>query len=238
MPEPLTYSIEAHIAHIRLLRGDLDLDTATALRDACTQVADDDAVRVLLIEVSAAFTGSPLRPSGERKVASAVAALTKPTIITLGGAITGHAVELALACDLRLASDTASFAMDQLQRGFIPWDGGTQRLPRLVGRARATELLLTGRRIEAQEALEIGLVHQIVPRRLLAEAFALAQRLADMAPLAAAYAKEAALKGLDLSLQQGLRLEADLAVLLHSSKDRAEGLSAFLKKRPPTFTGE
>jgi len=125
-----------------------------------------------------------------------------------------------------------------LSQGFIPWDGGSQRLPRIVGRARALELLLTSRTIDAVEALRIGLVNKVVPAKaLLPESQALARQLAAKGPIALRYAKEAVNKGLDLTLEQGLRLEADLYFLLHTTADRIEGVRAFLEKRPPRFRG-
>ncbi len=118
-------------------------------------------------------------------------------------------------------------------------DGGTQRLPRLVGRSKALELILTAETISAEEAFEIGLVSQVVPQEKLAsEVEALAQTIASKAPIALRYIKEAVNKGMDLSLEQGLRLEADLYLLLHTTADRTEGIKAFLEKRPPRFKGQ
>ncbi len=121
----------------------------------------------------------------------------------------------------------------------MPWDGGTQRLPRLLPRGIAVEMLLTGRVLTAVEGELWGLVSRVMtPTGLQSAADALAVRLAAMAPTAASYAKEAILRGMDLPLEQGVRLEADLAVLLHSTKDRAEGIQSFLEKRSPKFTGQ
>jgi enoyl-CoA hydratase/carnithine racemase len=230
-------------------------EMAAEVADACQVVRQDDAVRVLVVTgAGRAFSAGRFPPAGlaggedgpapvlERlrrlRVASHVAAVEKPVVAALNGPAIGQGVELALACDLRLAANTASFVLPHLQHGLLPWDGGTQRLPRLIGLPRAAELLLTGRRMTARQALAIGLVHQVVPSaQLVAEATQLAQRIASGAPIAARYAKEAVLKSLDLPLEDGLRLEADLAVLLHSTQDRAEGLASFAQRRRPSFSG-
>jgi enoyl-CoA hydratase/carnithine racemase len=121
----------------------------------------------------------------------------------------------------------------------MPWDGGTQRLPRLIGRGRATELLLTGRLIDASEALEAGLVSAIAPRGQVTErAQQIASIIASHGPIAARYLKEAVASGLDTSLPQALRLEADLNFILQTTSDRAEGIDSFLERRPPRYTGE
>jgi enoyl-CoA hydratase len=121
----------------------------------------------------------------------------------------------------------------------IPGGGGTQRLPRLVGRGKALEMILTGARIDGREALRIGLVERVVPTaEVHAAAQALAKMLAERAPIAMRYAKEAVVKGLGMSLEDGLRLENDLATLLRTTEDRIEGAKAFLEKRKPRFTGQ
>lgn len=230
-------------------------EMSAEVAEACQAVRQDDGVRVLVVTgAGRAFSAGRFPPAGlapdgagpaavlERlrrlRVASHVAAVEKPVVAAINGPATGQGVEIALACDLRLAASTASFVLPHLQHGLLPWDGGTQRLPRLIGLSRATELLLTGRRITARRALAIGLVHQTVPSgQLMAEAAQLAERIASGAPIAARYAKEAVLKSLDLPLEDGLRLEADLAVLLHTTQDRAEGLASFAQRRRPSFSG-
>lgn len=163
----------------------------------------------------------------------------KPTIAAINGDALGHGLELALACDLRLAVRGARLGLGHVLQGAMPWDGGTQRLPRLAPRALALEMVLTGRVIEAAEAWSAGLVLEPQPSRgeLASQAEALAGKLASVAPIAARYVKEAARKGMEVPLEHGLRLEADLALLLHTSQDRAEGIRAFMEKRSPRFTG-
>jgi len=151
----------------------------------------------------------------------------------------GQGLELALSCDIRLASNKAKFSLPQVAEGLIPMDGGTQRLPRIVGKGKALELILTAEIISADEALAIGLVNKVVAKEeLAAEAEAMAKAMTTKGPIALKYAKEAVNKGLDLTLEQGLRLEADLYLLLHTTDDRTEGIRAFLEKRPPQFKGQ
>jgi enoyl-CoA hydratase len=171
-------------------------------------------------------------------IASIIDAFDCPTIAAINGDAFGQGLELALACDLRICSQSARFAMPHLTYGEIPWDGGTQRLPRLVGRDKALEMILTGEMIEAQEAYRIGLVNKIVPPgELITVAMDMAKEMASKGPIALRYAKEAIYKGMDVTLEQGLRLEADLYLLLHTTRDRTEGINAFRKKRTPKFEG-
>src|SRR3989442_5168197 len=162
----------------------------------------------------------------------------QPIIAAIRGFALGGGLELALACDIRLASDDAQVGLTEVNLAIIPGGGGTQRLPRLVGRGKALEMILTGARISASEALAIRLVERVVPAaEVLAQAQTLARTLADKAPVALRYAKEAVVKGLELPLSDGIRLENDLATLLRTTDDRVEGARAFLEKRKPRFTG-
>lgn len=220
---------------------------ALEFADVLRNVVEDDSIYVAVIagsgESFSLGAETPLAEMGVssaalRGVAACVGGLTKPVVGAVNGHAIGQGLELALACDLRVMSVAAKLQLDQMTRGEIPWDGGTQRLPRLVPRGLATEMLLLGRELDAKEALSHGLVSQLAPQPdVVKQAMELAQRLAKAAPIANNYAKEAILKGMDVSLDQGLRLEADLAVLLHTSRDREEGIRSFLNKRPPNFTG-
>jgi len=168
-----------------------------------------------------------------------VAGTTKPVVAALHGYCLGGGLELALACDIRIAAPGATFGLPETGLGLIPGGGGTQRLPRLIGLGRALDMMLTGERIDAQEALRIGLVSRLVADRstLLAEGRAIAARIAARPPAASAYAKEAARAGIEMDLQAGLTLEKTLFSLLMSTTDRAEAALAFKEKRPPRFTG-
>ena len=211
-------------------------------------VRDDEDVRVLVVtgEGSVFSTGTE-EAVGEVRggvgglpgASGHIAGLAIPVIAALNGDARGLGLELALTCDLRVASEEAVFAMDQIRYGMMPWDGGTQRLPRLVGRGRGAAMVLTGMEVDAARALEMGLVHALFPREsVVEEALGLAQKIARHAPVALEYAKETINKGLDMTLDQGLRLEQDLTVILQSTADRAEGIGSFLEKRKPEYRGE
>ena len=176
---------------------------------------------------------------GQCQVASAVAALPMPTLVVINGDALDHGLELALAGDIRICSQDARLGLTGVPKGEIPWDGGTQRLPRLVGPSWARDMILTGRTIDATQALAIGLVNRVEPKERLAPAVdQTVQQMVEAGPVAARYAKEAIAKGLDLTLSQGLGLEADLNVILQSMTDRAEGIRSFIEKRRPRFTGQ
>lgn len=168
-----------------------------------------------------------------------VAHVAKPVVAALHGYCLGGGLELALACDIRIAAPGAQFGLPETGLGLIPGGGGTQRLPRVVGLGRAMDMMLTGERIDAQEALRIGLVSRLVASRetLLSEGLAIATRIAARPPTATAYAKEAARSGIEMDLQAGLTLEKTLFSLLMSTTDRAEAALAFKEKRAPRFTG-
>jgi enoyl-CoA hydratase len=146
---------------------------------------------------------------------------------------------LALACDFRIACENARFGFSQIWEGRIPAHGATQRLPRLIGQARAMHMILTCEFISAAEAQRIGLIHRNVPAgSLLASATNMAEEMSRKSPLSLSYAKEALYSGRDLTLDQGLKLELDLYLLLFSTSDRTEGITAFMEKRKPDFKGE
>jgi enoyl-CoA hydratase len=164
--------------------------------------------------------------------------LPKPVIAAVNGFALGGGCELAMACHVRIAAEGARFGQPEVKLGLCAGYGGTQRLPRLVGRGRALQLLLTGEIIDAPEALRIGLVNRVVPGdALLATATDMLRLMIANAPLALAASIEAVNRGLEGSLDDGLELEADLFAMLCDTRDAAEGTQAFLEKRPATFTG-
>ena len=243
----IIYTQKDHIAWVTLNRPEvnniINRQLAQELEDVCHQINQDDGIYVVIITGAGdrAFCGgSELEPvSPEYNLATAIANVDRPVIAAINGEALGQGLELALSCDIRLASQKAQFGFPQVAQRLIPMDGGTQRLPRIVGRGKALELILTAETINAEEALAIGLVSQVVPQQsLTSEAEALAKTIASKAPIALRYIKEAVNKGLDLTLEQGLRLEADLYFLLHTTSDRTEGIKAFLQKRPPRFKGQ
>jgi enoyl-CoA hydratase len=173
-----------------------------------------------------------------QRVFDLVEQLGKPVVAAVNGFALGGGCELAMACTLRIAADTARFGQPEINLGLIPGYAGTQRLSRLVGRGRALELVLTGRMIQADEALAIGLVHRVVPAASLREeAHGLATELAAKAPVAMRYAIEAIQRGAELSFDDACALEATLFGVVASTDDMREGTRAFLEKRKPSFTG-
>lgn len=233
-------------------RNPIDENMASQLRDACSGLSCDDSVRVVVLtgagdvfsagaEIAGRYrSGTPAKTLPQSfTVAEHIAAIPKPVVAAINGDAIDQGLELALACDLRIASEHARMGLAQLAHGTMPRDGGTQRLPRLVGRARALEMLLTARVVNASEALRIGLVNEVAAEgRAVELSHELAAAIAGLAPIATRYLKEAVLKGLDMPLDQGLRLEADLSILLHSTADRAEGLRSFVERRPAAFRGK
>jgi len=168
-----------------------------------------------------------------------VARVAKPVIAAIHGYCLGGGLELALACDIRIAARGSVFGLPETGLGLIPGGGGTQRLPRVIGLGRALDLILTGDRFDADQALAMGLVSRLTQDRdsLRVEAQALATRIAARPPTASAYAKEAAKTGMEMELQAGLTLEKTLFSLLMSTADRAEAALAFKEKRQPRFSG-
>lgn len=167
-----------------------------------------------------------------------IAAFDKPLIAAVNGLAMGGGVELTLLCDMVFAADTASFAFSEIKRGLMPGNGGTQRLSRRIGKARALEMILSGRPVDAAEALAIGLVEWVVPpAELLPRAVALAEQIAANAPVALRCAKAAIQRGAEMSLEDGIRMEQDLAAFLYTTEDAKEGPRAFLEKRPPVWQG-
>lgn len=165
--------------------------------------------------------------------------LWKPVIGAINGVALGGGCEIALACDLRIASEKASFGTPEVKLGLIPGWGGTQRLPRVIPLARAAEVLLTGQAIDAQEAYRLGLVNKVVPAaQLMPAAQEMAETISKNGPLAVRAAKEALVKTKSLSLEEGLRLEWTLFSNLFLTEDFKEGTGAFLEKRKPNFQGK
>lgn len=261
---PATLSVQksGHVACITLTRPEranvLDAVALRDLADACESIRDDDEVRVAVITAegevfcsgwdwdalaAAAEAGSLLDAArGLGMVPDpfrCLHELSRPVICAMNGGAHGAGLELALACDIRVAAEGARFSLPETQMGLLPMAGGIQRLARLVGRGRALQLVLTGDEIGAQEAHVMGLVSRIVPRdRVFDESRLLAERIAERGPLATAYAKEAVNRGIDMPLEQALRFETDLTVILQTTEDRAEGVSAFIQKRKPEFKGK
>ena len=247
----LTLETTGPLAFIRLARPELgnpiDRPLLQELEEACAVVNDDPAVHVAILTAegdvfSSGWHADAPGASELRSLASppfgGLEAMGQPVICALNGDAISAGLELALACDVRLAAEDARFALPETAQGMLPMAGGTQRLARLVGRAEALRLILLAEEIDAAEAQRIGLVSAVFPpEKLLAEAEALALRMASRGPIALRYAKEAVRRGLEQPLDQALRFETDLTVILQTTEDRAEGVRAFLEKREPKFKG-
>ena len=256
--EAIRYELGDGVATITLNRPEVhnamnDL-MRRELKRCFESVADADDVRVVVVTGAGAKAFSagadirefvepqaPTRFRDARRRVDFRAAMDRcpqPIIAAIGGFAFGGGLELALACDMRIAAANATLGLTEVNLAIIPGGGGTQRLPRIVGRGKALEMILTGARIPADEAVRIGLVERVVPEgQALEAATELARTLAARAPVALRYAKEAVVKGLELPLADGLRLETDLSTLLRTTEDRVEGAKAFLEKRPPRWTG-
>jgi enoyl-CoA hydratase len=174
-----------------------------------------------------------------QRVLDKIERMTKPVVAAVNGFALGGGCELAMACHVRVASENAQLGTPEVKLGLMCGYAGTQRLPRLVGRGRALELLLTGEMIPAEEALRIGLVNKVVPREsLLAESEALLRKMLANAPLSLRFTLEAVNNGLEMPMDEAQFLEATLFALLSTTEDKKEGTTAFLEKRPPKFQGK
>jgi len=233
----------------------LNEQVLTELDAALDTIGMDPDVRVIIItgEGKAFVAGADIAGmhplNGEegyqwgrlgQKVFRKIETMDKPVIAAVNGYALGGGCELAMACDIRIAGTKAKFGQPEVGLGITPGYSGTQRLPRLVGKARAMELILTGNIISADDAAAIGLVNKVVPQEtLMEEAFALAERIAKNAPLAVAYSKKAIVDGLEQSdMDQAIEVEAKLFGKCFETADQKEGMSAFLEKRKPEFKGK
>jgi len=186
--------------------------------------------------ITSAFEGREVALNGQ-DIMSSVSAMPVPTIAAINGFALGGGLELALACDLRVMAKTAKLGLPEVGLGLIPGFGGTQRLPRLIGEGRALELILTGRHVGADEALQMGIVNRVVDDALQ-ESLTLAHSIIKNGPVAIGLAKEAVRRGMTATLNDGLEIEADLFGMVATTADMKEGVAAFLAKRKPEFKGE
>jgi enoyl-CoA hydratase len=221
------------------------------LADALEAHDRDDDVRAIVLtggqDVFAA--GADLKEFGTRSVVDMMAGnrvalfdrvrgISKPVIAAVSGYALGGGCELAMLCDMIVASETARFGQPEINVGLMPGAGGTQRLARTIGKAKAMEMVLTGAPIDARTAEGLGLVNRVVPvADLLGEAKALAGKIAEKPPLAVKLSKQAVLKAFELPLSEAVDLERKLFYLLFATEDAKEGISAFVEKRPATFRG-
>lgn len=212
---------------------------ARALIELAEEVEDDDGARLLVIAGAGGDFCAGFEADVDGAVVESLAAIGKPTLALIEGEALDEGLELALALDLRAARANARLGLRQLLRKQLPRFGGSQRLPRLIGAAPALRMLLTGATVSGREALKLGLVTYTAASKaaLAALRARLIATVLERAPLATRLVKEAILKGYDMTLEQGIRLEEDLYALLQTTTDRAEGVRAFLEKRKPLFKG-
>ena len=252
-------TVENRIATVTLNRPEamnaIDPETKRLLHETWARIDRDDEIWVAIITGTgdkAFTTGSDLKKTlpaqesfaqqlfGSSNSGSIVTGLTtdKPLIAAVNGYAVGGGLELALACDIRVCSENAQFALSEVKIGSIPGAGGTQRLPRTVGLSDAMLMLLTGDRCDAQTALRIGLVSRVIPQAaLMEEARAIAERIAANAPLAVRAVKRLVRSGLDMPLPAAIDAERSVFGLLYNSEDRVEGRKAFAEKRKPRYRG-
>ena len=258
----ILYEVTDHVATITLNRPEsmnaINHKTRDELHAACGQVSADADVWVCIITGAgdrAFCTGLDLKERArevddstffeKRRVRNRssmhgqnlpVATMEKPTIAAIRGYAVGGGLELALACDIRVAAEDAKLGMFEVRRGRLGGGGGTQRLPRLIGMAKALELSLTGEAVGAEEALRLGLVNKVAPVDSYMEvAREIAAKICLGAPLSVIAIKEAITKGMQLPLEQGLKLESDLGLALSTTDDQKEGSRAFAEKRPAVW---
>jgi enoyl-CoA hydratase/carnithine racemase len=222
------------------------------LNEVYSEITWDEGVRVVMLSGAEEVTFPPVEGSKAANAKAAeeqttsfpslaepVAKLDQPVIAAIHGNLFGRGLELALTCDIRIASEKSHFGFPHIKSGWIPGDGGTQRLSRLVGKGKALEMILLGETIDAQEAYRIDLVNSVIPsEEIMTAVTKMAQEMASKAPISLRYIKEAISKGMDLTLEQGLRLEADLYLLIHTTRDRTEGIKAFREKKTHPFEGK
>jgi enoyl-CoA hydratase/carnithine racemase len=256
LTETIIYEKKGHIAYFTINRPEamnaFNFATIQAFSEATIKFRDDDEAWVAIITgagdkaFSAGFDLKELIP-GEDKLPSPGGGppliqrglyIWKPFIAAINGVAMGGGLELALACDLRIAAETATLSVPEVKWNLIPGWGGTQRLPRMIPMAKAAEMLLTGDRIDANEAYRLGIVNKVVPAaELMDAAEAMANKIAKNGPLAVRAAKEAMIRGTSMTLDEGMQLELDLVESLLDTEDAKEGPKAFAEKRKPEFKG-
>lgn len=247
---------EKHIALITLNRpaelNALNLQLMEELRDALQELDQLEEVRVIIItgNEKAFAAGADIKQMAGKTAIDMlkvdqfstwdqIRKIRKPLIAAVSGFALGGGCELAMTCDMIVASETARFGQPEIRIGVMPGAGGTQRLTRAVGKARAMEMVLTGKFISAEEALSAGLINRVVPVEMyLAEAISLARDIAAMSPVAARLAKESVNRAFETHLDEGLHFERKNFYLTFASEDQKEGMQAFVDKRTPEFKGK
>jgi enoyl-CoA hydratase len=256
--ETVTYDKKGAIAYVTLNRpkvlNALNKTALADLRAAFEDARDDSSLHGVILtgagdksfiagaDINEVATDTPVQAEEKTRrgqhLMDLIENLGKPVVAAINGFALGGGCEAALACTIRLAAETAKFGLPEVKLGIIPGYGGTQRLPRLVGKGVALQLILSGAMIDAREAYRIGLVNEVVPNaELIGRAEAILNQIGANAPLSVRYALEAVNKGMETSLAEGLVLESTFVAICTSTEDKKEGTSAFLEKRPAKFQG-
>jgi enoyl-CoA hydratase len=261
--QAIIYEVKNQIAFITFNRPEsmnaINRQMTRDLVEACRQIEEDSGIRIAIFTGAGerafsagmdlkerAETGfSPIERRNQKLTQTihtqsrAIGVMTKPTIAAIKGYCVGGGLEMALACDLRVAAEDAKLGLTEVRRGLIPGAGGTQRLTRAVGMTKALEMCLTGDTVSGSEAQKLGLVNIAVPAHQVLQAGEdLANRILKGAPMSVTFIKEAIKKGIELPLEEGLRLEADLSALIGITEDSKEGPRAFAEKRAPVWKGK
>lgn len=252
----VTQRYEPHIALIELNRpkelNALNLELMGELRDALKQLDNDEDVRVILLTGNdkAFAAGADIKQMADKSAVDMlkvdqfstwdqIRKTKKPLIAAVSGFALGGGCELAMTCDMIIASETAKFGQPEIKIGVMPGAGGTQRLTKAIGKAKTMELVLTGRFLSAEEALAYKLVNKVVPVEMyLHEAIQLAREIAQMSPIAAQLAKESVNRSFETHLDEGLHFERKNFYLAFASEDQSEGMQAFVEKRKPVYKGK
>lgn len=255
----LTVDVRDQVAILTLNRPDamnaINFDMLNAMKAEVESIRFNAGIRVVIITGAgekAFCAGADLKERADmpedrvrmfiytiRRLFSDIESLSKPVIAAVNGLALGGGTEMTLACDIRIASMNASMGLTETRLAIIPGAGGTQRLPRLVGRGKAKELIFTGRRVDAKEALEIGLVNSVCePNLLMDEALKMAAMICEAGPVAIEQAKYAVDAGLETDLNTGLAIESNAYWITIPTRDRLEGLAAFREKRKPVYEGK
>ena len=213
------------------------------LEEICETLSYDDKTRVIIItgEEEHFCIGSDLQTSSysNMRISNSIANITKPVIAAINGNAINQGLEISLACDIRIASKNSMLGFESLKDNIVPWDGGSQRLPRIIGLGRAMDMILTSNIINTQTAIKYGLITESIEyKKLDILALDTAKNIAQLGPIACKYAKEAIISGLDMTIGQGLKLEGDLNFILQTSSDRSEGIKSFLNKTKPHYYGK
>ena len=215
--------------------------------EICSDINQDNETNVVVLRIEntnklyslKAINFDNINSIENYRLASKVDKIQCPVIVVMDGYIFDNLLEIALSGDIRICTIDSVFGLKQINNGFLPWDGATQRLPRIIGKSKSVEMMLSGEIITSEQAIKLGLINYMVSQSEIETSTAkLITKLESLAPIALRYVKEAVKEGFDMNIRQGFLFESDLSILLHSTDDRKIGLDSFKTKEPPNFIGE